>query len=353
MNGAMAKLRWPHFSIGRDGKMADQKLADLHDGDHVQLFALIKDAQIRQTRKGDDYLALTFSDRSGDLSGNFWDVNESQEQSLVPGVVVYVEGTRSTYKDKPQLNIDSVRLASDDEPNSPADYVARAPESEEQIKDELRPFMAAIDNFKWRQIVFYLIKQHGEDFFESPAAKSNHHAYVGGLSFHTLSILRLAKAVCSLYSGINAGLLYAGAILHDLGKTVELSGAIGTQYTVTGKLIGHISLIDGEICAACDQLHLDQDDPEVVLLRHMVLAHHGLQEYGSPVRPQLMEAEILHHLDELDASIMMMQSALDKTQPGDFTERIFALDNRSFYRPIQNKKNDWRNNKHFIINAAG
>lgn len=320
--------------------MVDKQLADFQDGDQVKVFALIKDAQIRKTRKGDDYLALTFSDRSGDLAGNFWDVDEQQEETLKPGVVVYVEGTRSAYQGKPQLNIDNVRLATVNEPNAPEDYVARAPESEDKIKDDLRPFVAAITNPTWRKIVFYLLKQHGEDFFKSPAAKSNHHAYAGGLSFHTLSILRLAKAVCGLYPDINKGLLYAGALLHDLGKTVELSGAVATQYTVTGKLIGHISLIDGEICAACDELGLDQDDMQVVLLRHMVLSHHGLQEYGSPVRPELMEAEILHHLDELDASIMMMDSALAKTAPGDFTDRIFALDNRSFYRPEENKKNE-------------
>lgn len=336
----------------RSGKMANQQLADLQDGDHVQLFALIKDAQIRQTRKGDDYLSLTFSDRSGDLMGNLWDVNEEQEQSLTPGTVVYLEGTRSSYKDNPQVNIDSVRVATDNEPNDPADYVARAPESEEQIKDELRPFLKAIDNPVWQKIVYYLIGQHGEAFFKSPAAKSNHHAFVGGLSYHTLSILRLAQSVCELYPVINKSLLYSGALLHDLGKTIELSGAIGTQYTVTGKLIGHISLIDGEICTACEELHLDQDAPEVVLLRHMVLSHHGLQEYGSPIRPQLMEAEILHHLDELDASIMMMQTALRKTAPGEFSDCIFALDNRSFYRPLLNKKNEWRNTKYFIINMV-
>lgn len=329
--------------------MAQKQLADLQDGDRVQLFALIKDALIRQTRKGDDYLALTFSDRSGELAGNFWDVDEQQEKSLQPGLVVYLEGTRSSYQGKAQVNIDSVRLATDDEPHRPEDYVASAPESEEQIKDELRPFLKAIDNPVWQKIVFYLIGQHGEDFFKSPAAKSNHHAFVGGLSYHTLSILRLAKAVCDLYPGINRSLLYSGTLLHDLGKTIELSGAISTQYTVTGKLIGHISLIDGEICAACGPLKLDQDDPQVVLLRHMVLSHHGLQEYGSPVRPQILEAEILHHLDELDASIMMMQSALAKTDPGEFTAKIFALDNRAFYKPVENKKNDWINNKHFII----
>lgn len=126
-------------------------------------------------------------------------------------------------------------------------------------------------------------------------------------------------------------MLYAAAIIHDLGKTVELSDPVTTQYTVKGNLLGHISLLDGEIVEACDTLKLDPTAEDVVLLRHMILSHHGLLEYGSPVRPQLLEAEILHDLDELDASIMAIQTGLDYTQPGEFSEKIFGMDNRRFF----------------------
>lgn len=317
----------------------NNQLLDFTEGQDISLFALLKDAQVRTTKKGDDYLALTFTDKYGELSGNLWDVTDDQIKQLQPGVVVHVEGTRDSFQGRPQINIKEVRLATDSEPIQPELYVRSAPESEDEIKKALRPFVMAIDEPKWRAIVNYLLKKHGEHFFKDPAAKTNHHAFVGGLSFHTLSILRLAKSVCDQYWDINRALLYAGALLHDLGKTIELSGPIGTQYTTVGKLIGHISLIDGEICAACEELKLNfENDEKVVLLRHMVLSHHGLQEYGSPVRPEVMEAEILHHLDELDASIMMMKDALGKTEQGDFSDRIFALDNRSFYHPEITKK---------------
>ncbi|EPC85478.1 3'-5' exoribonuclease yhaM, partial [Lacticaseibacillus paracasei subsp. paracasei CNCM I-4649] len=134
----------------------------------------------------------------------------------------------------------------------------------------------------------------------------NHHAFAGGLAFHTLSILRLAKSVVQQYSSLNKSLLYAGAILHDLGKTIELSGPISTDYTVEGNLIGHIVLIDEQIVLAAQQLKIDINAEDMLLLRHVVLAHHGLLEYGSPVRPELLEAQVLHDLDELDASINMM-----------------------------------------------
>ncbi|WP_295728492.1 3'-5' exoribonuclease YhaM family protein [uncultured Limosilactobacillus sp.] len=315
-----------------------KQINDFQEGDHLTLFALVKDAQVRLTKKGANYLALTFGDQSGELTGNLWDVTDQQIQEFQPGVVVYLNGQRTSYQGQPQIQIESVRLARDNEPNQPELYVERAPEAEEQIKADLRPFVKAIQEPTWRKIVNQLMVKHGEAFFQSPAAKTNHHAYVGGLSYHTLSILRLAQSVTNLYSGINKSLLYAGALLHDLGKTVELSGAVGTQYTTTGKLLGHISLIDGEICATCQDLGIDYESETVVLLRHMVLSHHGLLEYGSPVRPELLEAEILHHLDELDASIMMMGAALGKVQPGEFTGRLFALDNRAFYEPTENTK---------------
>ncbi|WP_251548037.1 3'-5' exoribonuclease YhaM family protein [Limosilactobacillus caecicola] len=313
--------------------MAEKQINDFQEGDNISIFALIKDAQVRSTKKGANYLAMTFSDQSGELSGNLWDVSDDQVQTFQPGLVVHLTGQRTSYQGRPQVNIDEVRLATSEEPNQPELYVEQAPESEAQIKNDLRPFVMAITEPKWRLIVNKLIAKHGEAFFTSPAAKTNHHAFTGGLAYHTLSILRLAKSVISQYPGINASLLYAGALLHDLGKTVELSGAVGTQYTTSGKLLGHIPLIDGEICAVCEAEGLDYESEEVVLLRHMVLSHHGLLEYGSPVRPALLEAEILHHLDELDASIMMMQTALGKTAAGEFSDRLFAMDNQAFFKP--------------------
>lgn len=318
--------------------MANKLIKDYQEGDRVDSLALIAESVLRQTRKGDNYLNLTFQDRSGKISGNLWDSSKEQESQFTAGKLVHINASVSSYQDKLQLNIQEISLAKDDELQDPTAFVESAPESEVKIKDDLRPFLDAIKEPVWRAIVFQLIQDHGETFFKSPAAKLNHHAFLGGLSYHTLSILRLAKAVCDLYPDIDRSLLYAGATIHDLGKTVELSGPIATQYTTSGKLIGHISLIDGEICQACDKLGIDSEKGPAVLLRHMILSHHGLLEYGSPVRPQLREAEILHHLDELDANIVMMNAALKNTQPGHFTEKIFALDNRSFYQPLDDEK---------------
>lgn len=302
-------------------------------GDSMQLFALLKEATAKTTSAGKPYLALTIADQSGEISGMRWDATSQEIESLKAGMVVYVDGQRETYRDHPQIKINQIRLATNDEPHDPTLFVPRATETEAQLKKGFREFFDLIEEPVWRQIAGHLFTKHGENLFRYPAAKTNHHAFVGGLAFHTLSILRLARSVVNQYPGINASLLYTGAMLHDLGKTIELSGPIATQYTVAGNLLGHISLLDGEIVQACDELKLDPQSPKVVLLRHMILSHHGLLEYGSPERPQLLEAEILHQLDELDASIMTVQTALAQTAPSDYTERLFSMDNRRFYRP--------------------
>ena len=146
-------------------------------------------------------------------------------------------------------------------------------------------------------------------------------------------MLHLGKSIADEYPELNRPLLYAGIILHDLGKVIELSGPMSTEYTLAGNLIGHLVLIDEEITKACLALKISEADEDVLVLRHMVLAHHGLLEYGSPVRPRIMEAEILHQIDNIDASMQMMLTSIRQTEPGKYTDRIFGMDNRSFYVP--------------------
>ncbi len=307
------------------------QIGNLTTGVAASGVALLKDAQLKTTRTGSPFLALRLADRTGEISGNLWDVTENQVAQFQAGVVVYVAGQVESYQDQLQFRIQELRLASPEE-GQPEDFVPRVTQSQQELKDGLRPFLVAIKQPEWARIVNRLFKKYGTPFFEFPAAKVNHHALVGGLAFHTLSILRLAEYVCDQYPTINHELLYAGALLHDMGKVIELSGPVATQYTTAGDLLGHISLVDGEIVAACQEEGLSPVNPQVLLLRHVILAHHGLREYGSPVEPELLEAEVLHRLDELDASITEIEGALKQTVPGEYSPRLVALDRRHFYR---------------------
>ncbi|GAW98410.1 3'-5' exoribonuclease YhaM family protein [Secundilactobacillus mixtipabuli] len=313
--------------------MADKQLMAYAVGEQMNLMALLKNVSVRVAKNGKQYLDLTFEDQSGEITGKFWDASTADIERYQAGRVVRLAGKRENYQGSPQVKIGSLRLANADEPHDPSDFVVHAPMKASEMEDELNQVVFEITNQVWNRIVRFLIAKHRDAFFTYPAAKRNHHAFQGGLAYHTLSILRLAHSVVKQYPTLDAPLLYAGAILHDLGKVIELSGPVSTQYTVEGNLLGHISIVDGEIVSACNELKFDLNNENVVLLRHMILAHHGLLEYGSPVRPRLLEAEVLHQLDELDASIMMMTNAIEHTAPGEFGERLFAMDGRSFYRP--------------------
>ncbi len=310
-----------------------KKLREIAVDETFELFVLLKAADVRVARNGKKFIAFTFQDTSGTIDGKYWGASDDEIEKFKAGEVVLLGGKREVYQNMPQVKILNLRLAIDGEPNDVALYMEKPPVQIEELKETFNGFLFEITQAKWHRIVRHIFGKYQKDFFDFPAAKRNHHAFVGGLAYHTVTMLELAKSVCAQYPELNASLLYAGVILHDIGKVKELSGPIGTEYTLAGNLIGHIVMVDEEITKACAELNISEEDEEVLVLKHVVLAHHGLLEYGSPVRPKIMEAEILHHLDNLDASMQMMLGALKQVEPGEYTERIFGLDNRNFYLP--------------------
>ncbi|KRM90348.1 CMP-binding factor [Liquorilactobacillus cacaonum DSM 21116] len=318
--------------------MIQNKIYDYAVDDNMELFVLIKAADVRIAKNGNKFIAFIFTDSSGEISAKFWDASDEDIASFVPGKIVFVKGKREVYQGNPQVKIFKMRLATEQEPSNVSSFVKKAPVSINDMEDEINATLFEITNANWNRIVRYLLAEYHDDFFNYPAAKKNHHAFAGGLAFHTLSMLHLAHAIVKEYDDINASLLYAATILHDLGKVIELSGPVATQYTLAGNLIGHIVLIDEQIIKASEQLKIDINSEDMVLLRHMILAHHGLLEYGSPVQPHILEAEILHQIDQLDASIQMLKGTLEHTEPGEFSERIFGMDGRNFYRPSDTKE---------------
>ena len=310
-----------------------KKLRELVVDEEFKMYTLIKSADIRMAKNGKTFIAFTFQDTSGTIDGKFWDASAEEVERFTAGRVVALSGKREVYQGNPQVKITQLRLAKPEEPSDPTLYMERAPLKKEEMETEINQTLFEITNPHWNRIVRFLLTKYQKEFFDYPAAKRNHHAYVSGLAYHTTSMLRLGKSIVKEYPELNAALLYAGIILHDLGKVIELSGAMSTEYTLAGNLVGHLVLVDEEITKACLALKIDDQNEDVIVLRHMVLAHHGLLEYGSPVRPRIMEAEILHQIDNLDASMQMLLTSIRQTEPGEYTDRIFGMDNRSFYVP--------------------
>ena len=314
-----------------------KRLLDYNDGEELELVLLIKSSQLLHTKKGKLYLALTFCDASGEIRGNYWDAGSQDAASYSEGTIVEVDGKREEYQNQPQLKIYSLRVVGPEEGYDLDQFIKAAPETISVMKAEIYNYASEIINSTWSKIVQYLLKKWNQPFFDYPAGKSNHHAVRSGLAYHTVSMLRDAKALTANYPQVNRSLLYAGCILHDMGKVLELTGPAATQYTTEGHLIGHLVLIDEQIMLAARELKISPESEDLLLLRHMVLSHHGKYEYGSPKLPALLEAELLHRIDDLDASIYAITNALQQTKPGNFTANIMSQGGRKFYRPKEDQ----------------
>lgn len=312
-----------------------KKIRELAVDEQFEMFVLVKNADVRLAKNGKKFIAFTFQDTSGSVDGKYWGASEEDIKRFTAGKVVALTGKREVYQGNPQVKILHIRQTKEGEPSDPAGFMERAPMTREAMEEEFNQTLFEITNAHWNRIVRFLMTKYQKEYFEFPAAKRNHHAFAGGLAYHSLTMLRLGKSIVSIYPQLNAPLLYAGIILHDLGKVIELSGPVSTEYTVAGNLIGHLVLVNEEITKACLELKLDDREEDIVLLRHMVLSHHGLLEYGSPVRPRIMEAEMLSQIDNMDASMQMLTTAVRNAEPGTYSERIFGLDNRTFYVPTE------------------
>ncbi|MFE8696271.1 3'-5' exoribonuclease YhaM [Cytobacillus sp. FJAT-53684] len=300
-------------------------------GEQIDLFLLVKNATKGIASNGKPFLTLIFQDKSGDIEAKLWDVSDGDEKNYSPQTIVKVTGDILNYRGRNQLRIRQIRSASPTDSVKLADFLETAPLSTEEMMGKITQYIFEMKNPNIQRITRYLISKNQKAFLEYPAATKNHHEFVSGLAYHVVSMLDLAKAIAGLYPSLDKDLLYAGVILHDLGKIIELSGPISTVYTIEGNLLGHITIMVNEIGKAADELSISGE--EILVLQHLVLSHHGKAEWGSPKPPLIKEAEILHYIDNLDAKMNMLDRALDRVKPGEFTERVFALDNRSFYKP--------------------
>lgn len=321
-----------------------KRLLDYNDGEEMDIVVLIKNSQLRRNKKNKLFLAMQFGDGSGEIRGNFWDATNQDAATFSTGTIVELNGKREEYQGRPQIRIYSLRVVGPQEGYELDQFVKSAPEPINDMHAEINQFVNQIQNRTWKTIVQYLLKKWDKRFYDYPAGKSNHHAVRGGLAFHTLSMLKDAKGLADNYEQINRSLLYAGCILHDMGKVLELTGPAATQYTTEGNLVGHLVLIDEQIMLAAQDLKIDLESEALLLLRHMVLSHHGRYEYGSPKLPALLEAEILHRIDDMDAMVYAVTNALQHTGKGTFTEPLLSQDGKRYYRPKHDQALD--NAKH-------
>jgi len=310
-------------------------IANHQIGDPFDDFVLIKEATKGVASNGKPFLTLILRDATGEIEAKLWDATKEDEAIFIPEQIIRISGNLNEFRGKPQMRIGTIRLAQPTDGVQVSDFVEKAPVERELLIETITSAIFEMDNPSLQRIVRAFIKKYQEDLLIYPAASRNHHEYVSGLAHHIVGMLSLAKEIHKLYPEVNKDLLYAGVILHDIGKLKELSGVVTTNYTLEGKLLGHIPIMVEEIGHMAKELNIEGE--EVVILQHLILSHHGKAEWGSPKPPLVREAELLHLIDLIDAKMNMLNRALDKVNPGEFTPRLFAMDNRAFYKPTFEK----------------
>lgn len=305
----------------------------------VEGFALITQSEKKITAKGKDYLDLVLSDSSGEISAKYWDYNESTQGQFPAETLVKVRGTISQYNGADQFRVERIRRATENDGVDMADFVRSAAYKGEDMYNQLVACVNAFDDADLKKLVLHLLEANREKLLIWPAAFKLHHAVRSGLLMHTLSIVRLCESVCRIYPFVDADLLLAGAVLHDIAKLSEFvvgNAGIASGYTAEGNLIGH--LVKGAMLIDATAKEFEIPEEKSMLLQHMVLSHHGEPEFGAAVRPAFLEAELLSELDLMDARVYQIAEATAPLQKGAFTNRLWALENRKMYNHARGDK---------------
>ena len=313
-----------------------QTINALKEGDWIDETYLVVGKQVSIAKTGSIYLSVKLADRTGEIDGKLWDNAEDVASRFEREDFVRIKGVAASYQGSMQIKMRGLEKV-DDASVDLANFLEASPRNIEQMVGELSVAFSHVKNAPLRQLLeaFLADKVFLEAFKRAPAAKTLHHNYLGGLLEHVVELIALARDVGQHFPGVDHDLLIAGAFLHDIGKVRELSIRKSIEYTTEGRLIGHISL-GYEMLAEKVRSIPAFPDELILLLKHIMLSHHGEYEFGSPKRPKIQEAIIINYLDDLAAKINNFQSTLkrENVKPGDWTA-YSKMHDRYLYRQAE------------------
>ncbi|CDN41144.1 MULTISPECIES: 3'-5' exoribonuclease YhaM family protein [Paenibacillus] len=312
-------------------------ISSLNDKDEFTGFYLVKELDVKLTNATPpkDYWDLVLSDSSGQLTAKYWDLKPHEKDTLKPMMLAKVQGTVQLYRERLQMKVSRIRPAAPEDNLQLTDFIRAAPAAPDALMENIRSKVDSIQDVQIREITAYCVVKAGDRLEHYPAAKSHHHAYYAGLAYHMVRMLEIGEFLCLQRPFLNRDLLVAGIILHDLAKPEEMNAQLGivSEYSDRGRLIGHLALISGWITEAALKLGIELESAKVTALQHLVLSHHNLGEWGSPVQPQMAEAVALHFIDSLDAKLQMVEDALGSTPEADsWTPMIRGLENKAIFK---------------------
>ena len=305
-------------------------LAEIKRDDRFEGYLIVRSAEQRASANGKNYLDMTLADKSGSINAKMWD---GTVQPPLAGSIVKVRATGNEFNGRMQLRVEKIRAAESRDAVDMSTLIPCAPRDPREMREEIIRAADHIADKDLRLITCELLDRAGDQLLTFPAAKQMHHAERSGLLHHMTTMLRAANAIMSVYPQLNPSLLTAGVIVHDLAKIDEMDAdtlGLVSDYSVDGKLLGHI--VRGVVNIQLAAEKTKASPAMALLLQHMVLSHHGIPDYGSPIAPKFPEAEVLNTIDTLDARLFEMDEALSRAMPGGFSEKVWGLDNRQLYR---------------------
>jgi 3'-5' exoribonuclease len=326
--------------------MADQHpIKSFKEGDAFVGYLLAQEVAYKTSSRGSEYLELTLSDSTGRVKAFLWDIRsiEGDMDLIQPDAFLKAKGSVASYNNRLQIKLDKVRYATDDEIPDLSKFFPLSARAREEMLAELDAFIDSIKDPWLLKLAAAMLRENQElreAFAKAPAAKSLHHVYIGGLLEHTLSVAAMAEKACGHYNGINRDLVIASALLHDIGKTAEMSYDRSFGYTDEGNLLGHITI---EALWVQDAISAIENFPDEIRkhLLHILLSHHGKLEFGSPVLPKTPEAFLLHYIDDMDVKLdYVFTNIKDDSGAGSWTQFNKTLDRMLYKTRLLAAKNN-------------
>lgn len=309
----------------------NKRIAAMVSGDEVEGFYILKSANGKVSANGKPFLTGALSDKSGTMELKVWDYS-GPLGTPDEGKVVKVRGTVGEYRGTLQFTAGRIRLAEDNDPVDVTALVPTAPIDRDAAMDELEKWVASIEDEDYRAVAAAMLGRHGEKLYAIPAAKSVHHAFLGGLLMHTANMMKIADFLAAMYpETIDRSLLLTGTLLHDMAKEQEFVFSqlgLAVDYSIEGQLLGHLVMGAQETAEVAASLDVPED--KSMLLRHLILSHHGEPEFGAAVRPLCAEAELLSLIDSVDSRMEIYRETYDTMDVGTFSPRIFALEKKIY-----------------------
>ena len=311
----------------------DLPIARMARGIDIEGFYLLKSAFPKVTVSGKPFLTAVLADESGTIEAKVWDYSGPIGERDA-GKVIKVRGSVSDYRGALQVTVDKLRLAAEDDHVDVSRLVRVAPIDRAGAYADITRLVSTLEDADYRAVCEEMLRRHEDSFRTIPAAKSVHHSFLSGLLMHTYNMLRLADFLAAQYAdSVDRSLLLAGTLLHDFGKEREFTFSelgLVTDYSTKGQLLGHLVMGAQETAEVAEMLGIPEE--KSVLLQHLLLSHHGEPEFGAAVLPQCAEAELLSLIDQIDSRMEIYREALAPLKSGEFSQRIFALDNRRIYK---------------------